>query len=86
MKINTPTSTNYCYNIKGYFFAVRKKKITLYNNKGYWMIVAYRSNMLCTDNYICIVEEGFNTKKDAKQYLYNIMKTTISNFFHNIIN
>ena len=77
-KVRTGTTTNYCICIDGLFFAVRR------NNKGYWMSVSYKSNLLPTDNYETTILDGFKTKKEAMASLLKRVNESPKSFFHNI--
>jgi len=75
-KVQTPTTINYCLVVGGNIFAVRK------NNKGFWKSVSYQSNLICTDNYILTVLDGYETKKDAINALVSRVNDAPAGFFH----
>ncbi len=77
-KVPTKTQINYCLNLNGNMFAVRK------NNRGFWMSVSYKEYMVSTDNYICKVLDGYATKKEAVAALVNRAMEAPKGFFHNI--
>jgi hypothetical protein len=82
-KIKTDTTINYAINISGNYFAIRS--YTNGSNKIRWEVCSFKSNMICTDKYICRVGLGFETKKEAVEFLEQREKEFPKGFYHNDI-
>ena len=72
----TPTTTNYVMNVDGLCYVVRK------NTKGYWMCLAYKTELISTDVYQCKIYDGFESKKAAIHQLLVRINEVPKGFYH----